>query len=660
MAKIHVLSREVAELIAAGEVVERPASVVKELLENAIDASASAVTVEIRRGGISYIRITDNGSGIEQEDLPTAFLRHATSKVRLSDDLTAIGTLGFRGEALASIAAVSRVEMMSKQRDQALGARICFEGGEQTAFEEAGCPDGTTIVVCDLFYNVPARLKFLKKDTSEAAVISGIMDRIALSHPEISFKYIVDRRQRLHTPGDGSLLSAIYAVFGREFADGMIPVDYGVNGVSVTGFVCGTRAGRPSRSMQHFFVNHRYIRSKLCAAALEEGYQGKMMVGKYPSCVLNVALPFELVDVNVHPAKTEVRFVEERAVYDAVLFAVRAAVGKEDILKRAAASLEKKPLSDANLLSPFQEKASEQTVLKVSVPAKPESPAVSPVSTPVRSSHRVASPAAAYPPSMLEQTPAQETVPAFSYIKTEDLKKKPEVDRKMEEKKITFIPEKPTEPVPAPLQPNEETSIQERGAEKEKDFTESYRMIGELFKTYVLFEGTDRLFLLDKHAAHERILYEKLKQSVKTDERQILLAPIVANVSAEEFVLLDENKELLASLGFSYEAFGERSFLIREVPLILADADQKALFLDIAEKLAANRKTVTAALYEELLHSMACRAAIKANDSTSLPELRALLHTVIENGEIRHCPHGRPVVVAFDKSELERRFGRIQ
>ena len=653
MSKIHVLSREVAELIAAGEVVERPASVVKELLENAIDASASAVTVDIRHGGISYIRVTDNGSGVEPGDLPTAFLRHATSKVRLSDDLTAIGTLGFRGEALASIAAVSRVEMVSKQQDQALGARICFEGGEQTVYEEAGCADGTTIVVRDLFYNVPARLKFLKRDTAEAAQIGGIMDRIALSHPEISFKYIVDRKQRMHTPGDGKLLSAVYAVFGREFAEGMIPVDYGMNGISVNGLICGTRAGRPSRSMQHFFVNCRYVRSKLCAAALEEGYQGKMMVGKYPSCVLNIALPFDMVDVNVHPAKTEVRFVEERTVYDAVLFAVRAAVGKEDILKRAAASLEKKPLSDANLLSPFQEKETEQTVLKATLSETSNSVSALPTAV---SSHRVASPSVSYPTQKKENAEPVEELSAFSYIKAENLVKRPELYEKLNEKKITFVPET-TERIHASPQVTEPE--QQETAVKEKDFMESYRMIGELFKTYVLFEGEDRLFLLDKHAAHERILYEKLKRSVKMDERQLLLAPIVVNVSAEEFVLLDENKELLASLGFSYEAFGERSFLIREVPLILANADQKALFLDIAGKLSANRKTVSATLYEELLHSMACRAAIKANDSTSVPELTALLHTVIENDEIRHCPHGRPVVIAFDKSELERRFGRI-
>ena len=655
MAKIHVLSREVAELIAAGEVVERPASIVKELLENAIDASASAVTVEIRHGGISYIRVTDNGTGMEPDDVPTAFLRHATSKVQISDDLTAIGTLGFRGEALASIAAVARVNLMTKQREQILGARINIEGGVQTDFEEAGCAVGTTIVVRDLFYNVPARLKFLKKDTTEAAVISGIMDKIALSHPEISFKYIQDHKTRLHTPGDGSLLSAIHAVFGREFADGMISVDYGINGVSVSGFVCGTRAGRPNRSMQHFFVNRRYIRSKLCAAALEEGYQGKMMVGKYPSCVLNISLPFEMVDVNVHPAKTEVRFIDERAVYDAILFAVRSAVGKEDILKRAETSLQKKPLSDANLLSTFKAEETEQTVMKISADEK-QSPY--PRAEAYTASRRVASPAAGYHAQKTGSAKPPLDRSAFSYIKAEDLVRKPDIAQKLNEKNITIVPEVQTDSV----QSLQEEGIDEEKASgsKEKDFTSSYRMIGELFRTYVLFEGENQLFLLDKHAAHERILYEKLKRSVKMEERQILLTPIVVNVSAEEFQLLEENHDLLASLGFSYEVFGERSFLIREVPLVLAEADQKALFLDITEKLSENRKSVTAALYEDLLHSMACRAAIKANDTTTLPELEALLHMVIQNGELRHCPHGRPVVIAFDKSELEHRFGRIQ
>lgn len=656
MANIHVLSREVAELIAAGEVVERPASVVKELIENAIDASATAVTVEIRRGGISYIRITDNGTGMESDDMPTAFLRHATSKVRLSDDLNAIGTLGFRGEALASVSAVARVEMTSKRRGQVLGARICLEGGEQVSFEEAGCADGTTIMVRDLFYNVPARLKFLKKDTTEGAVINGIMDKIALSHPEISFKYISDRKTRLHTPGDGNLISAIHAVFGKEFAEGMLPVDYGMNGISVTGFVCGTRAGRPSRSMQHFFVNHRYIRSKLCTAALEEGYQNALMIGKYPSCVLNVAVDFDLVDVNVHPAKTEVRFVDERTVYDTILFAVRSAVSKEDILKRAAASLDKKPLSDQNLLSPFRNRESEQTVMKAEVLPKKESAATTVVSVAPTIGHsgRVASPAPAYSVSKPQKPGVSKTEELpFSYIRKEDLIPKTGLAAKLQEKQITLIPE--TEEISKrPVVPTESAD------EKAKSFTDNFRMIGELFMTYVLFEGNDQLFLLDKHAAHERILYEKLKRSVKMNERQILLTPIVVNVSAEEFALLDENREILASLGFFYESFGERSFLLREVPLILADADQKELFLDIAGKLAENRKTVMAALFEELLHSMACRAAVKANDSSSPQELEALLYTVIQNDEIRHCPHGRPVIIALSKSELERRFGRIQ
>lgn len=672
MAEIHVLDKQVAELIAAGEVVERPSSVVKELVENAIDAGASAITVEIRRGGISYIRVTDNGKGIAPEDLPVAFLRHATSKVRLSDDLNAIATLGFRGEALASVASVAQVEMQSKKRDQILGARIVIEGGEQKLLEETGCADGTTIFVRELFYNVPARLKFLKKDTTEASVINGIMDRIALSHPEISFKYISDRKTRLHTPGDGNLLSAIHAVFGRDFADGMIAVDYGFEGVSVKGYICSTRNCRPSRSMQHFFVNNRYIHSKLCAVALEEGYQGSMMVGKYPSCVLNISVPFDLVDVNVHPAKTEVRFVNERAVYDTVLFAVRSAIGREDILKRAAAATEKKPMTAQHMTAPFHAEESEQTVMKVPAKAQTEEkPAALPVkpavkendATPIpvttRTVRNVASRNAEYSYGLPPVNEKKKEEPAFSYLKPANWEKKKPIEAAAPEKKITFIPEEPDEPKVALPAKTKEPVVEEKTAVKEKDFTESFRMIGELFATYVLFEGGDRFFLLDKHAAHERILYEKLKKSVKTDERQMLLSPIVVNISAEEQAVLSEHTKTMEELGFAYESFGERSVLIREVPLVLANADQKALFLDLVGKLCDNRKNVSGAVFEELLHSMACRAAIKANDTTSVPELEALLRMVIENDEIRHCPHGRPVVIAFTKAELERRFGRI-
>lgn len=651
MGKINLLDKNVAELIAAGEVIERPASIVKELLENSIDAGATAVTVEIRRGGVSYIRVTDNGSGIFPEDIPTAFLRHATSKIRLSDDLDSIATLGFRGEALASIAAVSRLELVSKTRESPLGARIRLEGGEPLSLEEAGCPDGTTIVVTDLFYNVPARLKFLRKDVSEGNTVASLVERLALSHPEVSVKFISDRKTRLHSPGDGELLSAVHAVFGADFASALLPVDYGCDGISVTGYTSRPEQSRSNRSMQHFFVNHRYIHSKVCLAALEEGYKNAIMVGKYPFCVLNISLPYHEVDVNVHPAKTEVRFQDDRSVYNTIYFAVKSALSRDDILKKAAQT--KPPDTVPNLLSSFRNEEAAQTVLSVERSADSSDPKpvyVSPVPAPplilndgnaeYRSSNPVSSETSASPPEMPSRSALQN--PSVSDYS---------------DRGIVFVPETVEEPQPkkagAPVQvaapelPKEEPSF-------------SVRVIGELFQTYLLFEGQDVFFLLDKHAAHERIVFEKLKVSVTTAERQLLLKPVVVQASAEEREALFENESLLAEMGFVFEDFGNHTLLIREVPLILAEYDAADMILDIARKLIENRRDISSNTFENLLHSIACRSAIKAHDPTSIEELTELLRQVYANDEIRHCPHGRPVVVAMTRSELERKFGRIQ
>lgn len=665
MGKINVLDKSVAELIAAGEVVERPASIVKELLENSIDAGATAVTVEIRRGGINYIRVTDNGSGILPEDVPTAFLRHATSKVRLSDDLNFISTLGFRGEALASIAAVSRLELTSKTRENPFGTSIVLEGGEQVSLSEAGCPDGTTIQVRDLFYNVPARLKFLRRDPSEANLVGGIVDKLALSHPEISFKFISDHKTRLHTPGDGKLLSAIHAVFGGDFSSALLPVDYGCDGVSVKGYTSSASAGRANRSMEHFFVNSRYVRSKICTAALEEGYKNSLMTGKYPFCVLNVELPFEQVDVNVHPAKTEVRFVDGGPVANAVYFAVKSALSQEDIL-RAAREDTTRAQRVPNLLSKFQSEEAEQPRLTalpqtpVPAPADPadhpdpqpagrEKPSLSGREQAGRAAHSPAQPmvlrdrpAAAYgsrpaPPSR----PPEE----YQFIRPDPPAASPPEERpappeRLGEKGITFVPEPSGDGSAA--QPLE------------------VRVIGEAFRTYVIFEAEGVLYLLDKHAAHERILYEKLKQSVTTEQRQLLLKPVVAHVSQEEQQALEDHRELLEKMGFSYEEFGSHALIVREVPLVLAECDIADLLVDTANKLLEGKRDVSSEAYERLLHSMACRSAIKAHDETSLEELAELLRMVYANGEIRHCPHGRPVAAALTQREIEKLFGRIQ
>lgn len=663
MGAINVLDKSVAELIAAGEVIERPASIVKELLENSIDAKATIITVEIKRGGISYIRISDNGTGIEKEDLPKAFLRHATSKIKLSDDLDNISTLGFRGEALASVAAVSRVCLTSKTKEADFGSSITLEGGEAVDFSDAGCPNGTTITVKDLFYNVPARLKFLKKDTSEANAIAGIVEKIALSHPEISFKLISDGKIKLHTPGNNDLLSAIHSVFGREFASALLPVDYSYNGISVKGYVSNTRTSRVNRSMQHFFVNSRYVKSKTCFVALEEAYKNSIMVGKYPFCILNLSVPYSSIDVNVHPAKIEIRFINERQIFDTMYFAVKSALTNDDLLKPKEAASPKPQVDTRNLLSTFKTEEAEQITISETQKEQQKRP-VKEYSFTENKAPVIAfnSNEAKYqkdelPPKQDKKaqvvTEKKETVftiespkeemkevkieESFNFISKEMLNKKIEPEIKKEETPV----EPKTEFVPFKSELN-------------------VKIIGELFRTYLLFEVNDSLLLMDKHAAHERIIFEELKKSVKTDERQILLKPLVVSVSTEEFDALSNNKELLKDLGFLYDEFGTNAFIIREVPLVLTKYDIADIFVDLANKIASNKREITSDSYENLLHSMACRSAIKAHDNTSVEELRELLIHVYENDEIRHCPHGRPVVISMTKYEIEKQFGRLQ
>lgn len=659
MGAINVLDKSVAELIAAGEVIERPASIVKELLENSIDAEATIITVEIKRGGVSYIRISDNGIGIEKDDMPKAFLRHATSKIKLQDDLDNISTLGFRGEALASVAAVARVTMTSKTREADFGSTVSLEGGEVVDIGDAGCPNGTTITVRDLFYNVPARLKFLKKDTSEANSIAGIVEKIALSHPEISFKLISDGKIKLHTPGNNDLLSAIHSVFGREFAQNLLPVDYSYNGISVKGYVSNTRSARVNRAMQHFFVNSRYVKSKTCFVALEEAYKNSIMVGKYPYCILNIGVPYSSIDVNVHPAKIEIRFINERQIFDSMYFAVKSALSNDDLLKQKEVSA--KPQADAtSLLSTFKSEEAEQIKIETQKAAEPvKQPGLTD-----DKSRNISLYSSEKRYDKTESVYAKNGV-AENKIKTENpFKIIP--DEKKEKENISFnfisedmLREKRTPEVKSSPLPASETIVP---AEEEKPTLDSLnvKVIGELFKTYLLFEVDDSLLLMDKHAAHERIIFEQLKKSVKTDERQILLKPLVASVSTEEFDALSNSKELLSELGFAYEEFGTNAFIIREVPLVLSKYDVLDVFVDLAEKVASNKREITSDIFENLLHSMACRSAIKAHDATSIEELKELLLYVYQNDEIRHCPHGRPVVISMTKYEIEKQFGRLQ
>lgn len=647
MGKINLLSKDVSELIAAGEVIERPASIVKELLENSIDANASSITVEIVNGGVSLIRITDDGTGMEKSDMEIAFKRHATSKIKSADDLLSIASLGFRGEALASIAAVSRVEMVSKTFEAQLGNRLLLEGGEQLSIEETGCPNGTTIIVKDLFYNVPARLKFLKKDTSEANAIRGIADKIAISHPEISFKLVSDGKMKLFTSGNSDLKTAIYSVYGKEFSEQLIKVDYVGNGIEVKGFVTKPSASRSNRSMQHFFVNDRYVKSKTCIAAIEEGYKNSIMVGKYPGCVLKVAVPLDSVDVNVHPAKTEVRFINERIVFDAVYFAVKNAILSDDVIKPVAEAFEKK-----------QEKAEEPEQFKMTPKRSADTEAFTAMS------------ADEFRYKVDKAMPQKMSAPQVSY-KTESRAKK-QIERKPLSDSFSYITDdslKKAENTVVLRLENGESEIFSEGKrvelpennkplEKVDDF-DNFKPIGELFSTYLLFEMGDVFYLMDKHAAHERILFEELKKTISSQDRQIMLEPPVVSLSAQELGAVNENREKLEQLGFFAEEFGVHTVIIREAPSVISSELCVEAFMEIVEKLCDNRRDASSDIFENLLHSIACRSAIKANDKTDIAELSELLRLICNNNEIRYCPHGRPIVVTFTKREIEKKFGRV-
>jgi DNA mismatch repair protein MutL len=618
MGKIHILEKQVAELIAAGEVVERPASVVKELTENSVDAGSEAVTVEIRNGGITYLRVTDNGCGIAREDVPAAFLRHATSKISGRDDLDGIATLGFRGEALASIAAVARVDLLTRTAEELAGTHCVLSEEMEPVCEDAGCAEGTTLVVRDLFYNTPARMKFLKKDSTEGNAIAAVIDRVALSHPEVSFRFLRDGREALHTPGDGKLKSAVYAVFGKEFTAGLLPVDYELGGVRVTGFVSKPAAARPNRSMQYFFINGRSVRSRTAAVSLEEAFRGSLMVGKLPACVLYLSIPCSAVDVNVHPSKMEVRFVNEKPVFDAVYHGVKTALNQGDT----------PPLLALN---------------------RPE-PAVLPVSAPVKQMQFADREAVARPvPAASFSNPAERYMvhdsktDAFSVPREEMQAEVAPVPAYREEISVVPVEEKPM--------PTE--SIPETPEEKPE------RLIGEAFATYLILERGDELVFLDKHAAHERLLYEKLKAEAGKADRQMLLEPVPVTLDKNEYSAVLDSLELFADAGFEVEDFGSGTVLVRSVPMILGGGSAAEALMEMAGYLVSSKSDLTTEKLDWLYHNVACRAAVKAGDESSPAELYALAKRV-EQEDVRYCPHGRPVFFILKRKELERQMGRIQ
>ena len=635
MGRINVLDKHVAELIAAGEVVERPASAVKELVENSIDAGAKNVTVEIRGGGVSFLRVTDDGCGIERGDVPLAFLRHATSKISGREDLDGIATLGFRGEALASIAAVAHVELLTRTAGELAGTRYGISGGQEQSREDAGCAEGTTIVVRDLFYNTPARMKFLKKDFTEGNAVAGVVDKEALAHPEVSFRFLRDGRETLHSPGDGQLRSAVYAVFGKEFTAGLIPVKYELNGIGVEGFVSKPSAARPNRSMQNFFINGRYVKSRTASVALEEAFRGSLMTGKIPACVLHLTVPLAAVDVNVHPAKIEVRFLNERPIFDAVYHGTKTALHVGD----TAHSLK---LSDS--ASPAAFRQAEPSAVQMRFQASPPAPGQAPAAQ-TQSDPRPSVPAASFGPAGL---PAREdTVPGTADFSRGTLVP-PDIERDDE-------PLPPSPPAGTPSGGAESAAQTPTAAPQAAEQPE--KLIGEAFGTYIIVQRGDSLIFIDKHAAHERLLYEKLKAQGGRAYGQLLLEPVTVSLAKEEYSAVLESRAICEEAGFELEDFGAGTVLVRSAPMILG-GDVAEAVMEIAGYLASSRTDVTTEKLDWLYHNVACRAAVKAGDPASPQELMDLVRRV-EKEDVRYCPHGRPVSFLLTEKELERRFGRL-
>ena len=679
MPQIQQLPPHLADLIAAGEVVERPASVCKELLENALDAGASAISTELERGGLTYIRITDNGCGIAPEQLPTAFLRHATSKLRRPEDLAAIGTLGFRGEALAAIAAVSRVDIFSRQTGADCGAMLHLEGGVPEAVTEAGCPDGTTVCIRDLFYNTPARMKFMKKDTAEGAAAAGVVTHLALSHPDVSFKLLRDGQEILHTPGDGQLLSAIYAALGRDFANSLLPVSGSGGAVRVEGFITKPLAGHGTRGRQLFFVNGRFVKSQLLAAAVEEAYRNRLLKGRFPGCVLHITLPVNEVDVNVHPAKTVVKFLSDKTVFDAVHYTVKDALDREG----QPAPAEKKPFYQAMTAREFRETAPAPQGVKLPfVSGRPagsagaDRPTVNrfaPAAPTVQTPRETVQPAAAPQGDVWQvRDAAPEAGKAFTVPSgREGVVYRITPPDAPEDSPVREQAAAETETVPAAAMPEKEpkndttlSAPEAAPVQQELEMPETadsgetpWRIAGEVLKTYIICEdGEQNVWLIDKHAAHERIRFDALKADPVPPMAQQLLTPAAVTLTAEEYGAVLESLDVLAGYGFLCEDFGDGAVLVREIPDYIRAEDAAATLEELARKLLLQRADPAGAR-DELLHTMACKSAIKAGMTTDAAELAALVRQV-QSGAVRYCPHGRPVAVQLRKYEVEKMFKR--
>ena len=643
MSKIIQLSPHIANLIAAGEVVERPASVAKELLENAVDAGASKVTLEIRDGGMTFLRVTDNGCGMSREDARTAFLRHATSKLRTAEDLAAIATMGFRGEALAAISSVSRIELMTKTAGSLSGTSLMLEAGSIVEESEVGCPEGTTIVIRDLFFNTPARMKFMKADTVEGSRVASSVQMQALAHPEVAFRFLKDGKEVLSTPGNGGLQAAMYCIYGRDCAK-MVAVESRWEEYSLSGFVTRPTDARPSRSMQTFFVNDRPVKSRLLMSALEEAYRNQIMVGKFPGCVLHLTLPAHAVDVNVHPAKTEVKFLNEKAVFDCIHYGVLGALNKTPdrpqmhFRQETPAPKQAVPAAKTEIPLAAAAPAKKDFYRTMSVEeykafssALQEAPQPSPAaaaatlqkmerspSLPLREPVTIPRPAAAAP--IPSPKPSEKNIP---------------------EKQVP--PETPEEPEQTALPMPEEIP---------------WRLVGELYRSYILVEQGEDAFLIDKHAAHERILFEKLKANQEAISSQALLAPIPVNLNPTAAAELLANRQMLDEVGFEIEEFGENTVLLRQIPMDLSPDMAAEALETMADNLLSGRRERADSVRDEILHTVACKAAIKAGWNNDPQELLALAQQVMAREDLKYCPHGRPICISLSKKQLEKQFKR--
>ena len=717
MPKIIQLDPHLANLIAAGEVVERPASVVKELVENAIDAGAKTVTVELQNGGISFLRVSDDGCGMSREDARTAFLRHATSKLRTQEDLAAIGTLGFRGEALAATAAVSRVELLTRTREDLEGSHLTLEGGKLLSCEAAGCPVGTTIVVRDLFFNTPARMKFMKRDTVEGSAAAGALQKQALAHPEISFRLIKDGETQLQTPGDGDLLAAIYAVLGRQAAGEMVPVDSRWERLGVSGYVSRPTATRGNRANQIFFVNRRYIRSRTLTAALEEAYRNQLMTGRFPSCVLNIDMPLTAVDVNVHPAKTEVKFLNEKEIFDCVHYGVLGALNKTPgqlpfVMGQGPGNREQRTDVGAVIGRPGEATGNRQQATDVGAvigrppetdkrffkamsaeeyrkAAKPQVHTVTrweyeqmlktlgrqPMPEPSQALRDAVRPPSLHGPSLpmdddvefeatgnRQQATGDEGTDCHDqsadWSRNDNSVGGGALASRRDAPNVSVSDNRGPSRTPAPAQApvhDEAAPIPLEGLEKAPEF----RYIGEVFRTYILVEQEDQLILIDKHAAHERINFERLLAQGTQILGQTLLEPRPCGFAPEEAALLLEHRALLLSLGYDLDDLGQGDLLLRQIPSDIRESDAAATLSEIAEHLRDGRLDSPQRLRDEALHTIACKAAIKAGYITDPAELKQLAAAVLGNPNLKYCPHGRPICTFITKKQIEKQFKRI-